>query len=194
MYNAQPAYDLRLATDHSAVNGHLAVSRHLAAEGQRGPDSGVRLHQHVFAQGQRRSEGWSQSHMSEAPISSSLKAIRLGYEIYQTLPPAERGRVGARGRKLASFRKLAAMRGMPVSTLWRALAIYQLYVRFPELGSYRHLGVAHLSVILGVEDQYQLYFMRMAEIERWSRRRLDHEIRSWQAYVSGAQVAPRAES
>ena len=113
-----------------------------------------------------------------APFRSSLhRAIQMGFEIYESLSPAERQGMHLKERKPKSFRALARSRQIPVSTLWRALATYLLYCRYPELERYSHLGVAHVSVILGVADDYQLHFLRKAEVGGWSRRQLERQVK-----------------
>jgi len=110
---------------------------------------------------------------------SLLSVIQRGYHVYSLLPPEARRSLHSRTRKRYPLRDFAKQLGVPVSTLWRWLATYQLYRRFPEIAQYRHLGVAHVSIILGVQAACQLYFLRMAEIKRWSRRTLEGEVRRY---------------
>jgi hypothetical protein len=113
---------------------------------------------------------------------SLLRAIHSGYEVYLALATDDIDGIHRRGRKSQSFRKLAVTSQMAVSTLWRALATYLLYRRHPEIAEYGRLGVGHISVVLSVEEEYQLYFLRNAEIGRWSRRRLNDEVKFYHAY------------
>jgi hypothetical protein len=113
---------------------------------------------------------------------SLLRAIHSGYEVYLALAADDIDGIHRRGRKSRSFRKLANSSQMAVSTLWRALATYLLYRRHPEIAEYCRLGVGHVSVVLSVEEEYQLYFLRNAEIGRWSRRRLNEEVKFYHAY------------
>lgn len=86
----------------------------------------------------------------------------------------------AAGRRRApSFRLIAAQLEAPrgASSVWRAAAIYQLAQRHPELYEYRHLGVGHLAVLLGVHGDLQVALMRQAEQRRWSRRQLEVIVR-----------------
>lgn len=107
-----------------------------------------------------------------------IDVIQRGYALYSALPAVARpsGETGA--SKLPPLRDYARAEGLALSTYWRPVSTYLLYRRFPEIASYRHLGVAHLSVILGVEEPCQLYFIRMTEICRWSRRTLEREVRA----------------
>lgn len=99
-----------------------------------------------------------------------IEVIQRGFALYSALPPvAQQSSNGAR-TKMPPLREFAQEHGLALSTYWRLISTYLLYRRFPEIAHYRHLGVAHLSVILGVEEECQLYFIRMTEICRWSRR------------------------
>jgi hypothetical protein len=108
-----------------------------------------------------------------------IDVIQRGFSLYSALPMVARPS-GDNGRaKLPPLREYAQAEGLALSTYWRLVSTYLLYRRFPEIASYRHLGVAHLSVILGVEEECQLYFIRMTEICRWSRRTLEQEVRAY---------------
>lgn len=136
----------------------------------------------VFPGNARRRNGATTAVRTAKLRPSLLRAIHTGYEVYLALPPDARESIHGRGRKVQSFRKLANNSQMAVSTLWRALSTYLLYRRHPEIAEYVHLGVGHISVVLSVEEEYQLYFLRNAEMGRWSRRRLDDEIKFYHAY------------
>ena len=82
-------------------------------------------------------------------------------------------------RRAVSFRLLAKQLETPkaASSLWRAVAIYRLAERYPELYTYQHLGVAHLSVLLSLRGPVQLALLRKAERMRWSRRKLEAKVK-----------------
>lgn len=108
-----------------------------------------------------------------------IEVIQRGYALYSALPPvAQQSSSGAKA-KMPPLREFAQEHGLALSTYWRLISTYLLYRRFPEIAHYRHLGVAHLSVILGVEEECQLYFIRMTEICRWSRRVLEQEVKAY---------------
>lgn len=108
-----------------------------------------------------------------------IEVIQRGFSLYSALPPvAQRSSNGGR-EKMPPLREFAQEHGLALSTYWRLISTYLLYRRFPEIAHYRHLGVAHLSVILGVEEECQLYFIRMTEICRWSRRVLEQEVKAY---------------
>jgi len=119
-----------------------------------------------------------------------IEVIQRGFALYSALPPvAQKSSNGDKG-KMPPLREFAQEHGLALSTYWRLISTYLLYRRFPEIAHYRHLGVAHLSVILGVEEECQLYFIRMTEICRWSRRVLEQEVK---AYHRNWQWAGRSE-
>ena len=80
--------------------------------------------------------------------------------------PPEAGRKSLRSLVFNTNGELA------LSSAWRAMQIYQLSVRYPEVANYTHLGVGHFSVILGAPREDQLHLMRWAELKHCSRRQL----------------------
>lgn len=120
-----------------------------------------------------------------------IDVIQRGFALYSQLPTVDRPSNDAPRAKVPPLRAYAQAQGLALSTYWRLVSTYLLYRRFPEIANYRHLGVAHLSVILGVEEECQLYFIRMTEICRWSRRVLEQEVRNyhrnWRWGVRGEQ-------
>lgn len=106
-----------------------------------------------------------------APASSSLvRAIELGEHVHRLLE----ARRGAGDSVAVSLKGLVHQMKLPLpmSTLWRALAIYRWSCEDPEIAHCRHLRLGHLSVLLGVEPIYRLPLLRAAEYHRWSRREL----------------------
>ncbi len=127
----------------------------------------------------------------EQPGHSLLTVTQRGYHVYSMLPPEAQRSLHSRTKKRYPLRQFAKQLGVPVSSLWRWLATYLLYQRFPEIAQYQHLGVAHVSIILGVEPECQLYFLRTAETMRWSRRILEGEVRRY--HVAREQARREAE-
>ncbi len=101
-------------------------------------------------------------------------ALQAGRVIFDRVFMSDERLLRARGKKCSSFRKLAAhpRLGMSPSSLWRAVAIFELSRRFPELESYVHTGVGHISVVLGLPASEQFKLLRQCETERWTRRHL----------------------
>jgi hypothetical protein len=110
--------------------------------------------------------------------ASLLRAADTGRALYESLPDNVRATLHLRERKTVSLRKLAASLGIPRSTLWRALAIYQLCDRYPEVREYHHVGVCHLSLVLGLDRDQQIFWLRRVERSRLSRGQLARAIRT----------------
>jgi hypothetical protein len=107
---------------------------------------------------------------------SLAKTIELGRRVLQLADKLG----GATDRPRApSFRLIAKQLEIPrgASSVWRAAAIYRLAERYPELYGYEHLGVGHLAVLLAMRGPLQLALLRKAERLRWSRRKLETQVR-----------------
>lgn len=124
---------------------------------------------------------------------SLLAALTRGQILCNAVLGANGSPKRERGKKCISFRALSATanRGMSSSSLWRAVAIYELSLSFPELTRYRHVGVGHLSVILGVPPAHRIELLRVTEHQRWTRRKLQVVAREIQR--SPAAYAPSRE-
>jgi hypothetical protein len=114
---------------------------------------------------------------SAGGLHSLQWALEIGEMVFQRVFNGDERLLRARGKKNSSFRRLAAdpELGMSPSSLWRAVAIYELSRRFPELAQYVHTGVGHISVVLGLPEPEQYGLLRAAESQRWTRRRLQRE-------------------
>jgi len=114
--------------------------------------------------------------LSNLTRSSHLElALKVGEIVVTRLYGGDLQALRHRGRKEASFRKLAAHRRLPFSpsTLWRDVAIYELVQRMPGLAKTKHLGVAHLRAVVGLPQSVQERLLKAAETERWSKGRLE---------------------
>lgn len=100
------------------------------------------------------------------PQGSLLRAIELGALVESLLDLAPGDKKTLKG--VVHQVELP----FPFTTLWRALAIYRWSREVPEISQCRHIGLAHLSVLLGVPAAHRLSLLRVAEDERWSRRKL----------------------
>lgn len=106
-------------------------------------------------------------------MAPTLELGRRATELRQRLARSSEGGAAASAcRSIVEFGILPA----GASTLWRALAIYRLACRHPELFHYQHLGVAHVSLLLRVRGPLQLALLRRAERRRWSRARLQNRL------------------
>src|SRR5262245_21556894 len=138
-----------------------------------------------------------QQGIEEARAGTSMglsETIELGRRAHEL---AEKLRAGASERRRPpSFRILAKQLGATqgVSSIWRAAAIYRLAQRYPELYTYRHVGVGHLAVLLSLRGPLQLALLRRAERMGWSRRKLEAKVKRIREGAStGIDSALRAE-
>lgn len=122
----------------------------------------------------------------------SLQAsMAVGEIILQQVFDGDARMLRTRGKKCRTFRRLAAHPHLKMSSssLWRAVAVYELSQRFPEIVHYRHTGVGHVSVVFGLPAAEQFRLLRLTEAQRWTRRYLQQvagEVR--RAHRAGGEV------
>jgi len=77
-----------------------------------------------------------------------------------------------------SFRQLARLPGMTMSSasLCRAVAIYELWQRMPELLECERIGVGHVSAVLCLKEDLQITLLKRAQDESWTKARLQKEV------------------
>ena len=104
-------------------------------------------------------------------------ALKVGEIVVEGIYGGDLKALRDRGSKDTSFRKLSAHPRLPFSpvTLWRSVAVYELVQRMPGLAKTKHLGVAHLRAALGLPQSVQEHLLRSAEIERWTKDRLENQ-------------------
>jgi hypothetical protein len=83
-----------------------------------------------------------------------------------------------KGTKNASFRRLARRPDLPMSatSLYRCVAIYDLYKRLPALSEWRHVTVSHARAVLPLGPGMQESMLERAEEKRWSVAKLEAEV------------------
>jgi hypothetical protein len=108
--------------------------------------------------------------------------VRIGQLIVERIYGGNCAKWRSHGRKNTSFRKLSSHPDQPfhASQLSRAVSIYLLTQRGPELTQFAHVGPSHLQEILGLEQGEQDRLLRRVETESWSTRRLREEVRACQ--------------
>lgn len=117
-------------------------------------------------------------HLSRVTRAGSIHgALEIGELIFREVFQSDEQHLRSRGKKGSSLRKLASDPRLNISatTLCRCVAIYELSLRFPELRSFTHVGVGHVSVVLGFTPASQTKLLARAEAEHWSRGRLQAE-------------------
>lgn len=127
-------------------------------------------------------------------------ALDMGSVIVETVFEGDMDRVRVRGTKDYSFRKLAAHPDVPCSraTLWRAVAVYELVRRHPELVRRQHLTLAHIRGVLGLPADLQLSLLVQADELRQPSRWVEAQVARWRdrppnASVNRAEVGPRIQ-
>lgn len=99
-------------------------------------------------------------------------AYDVGRLIVEELYRGDRPEHGGRGR--TTFRKISEeMNGrMSAQALYRCAAIYEMCRDLKLKPKWAHLGMSHLSLLLGLADPQKRRLLREAETGRWSVERL----------------------
>jgi hypothetical protein len=97
-------------------------------------------------------------------------AQKVGEFIVREIYRGDLEALRARGRKDASFRRLARHPQLPCSatTLWRQVSIFELAQRFPGILTTKHFGVSHARAVLGLDPTAQEKLIRACLQQRWS--------------------------
>lgn len=85
----------------------------------------------------------------------------------------------SRSRDDRAYARLRSCRGLPMSTaeLYRSVRIYEICQRLPELAQSK-LSLSHVLVVLSLPPDQQQTFLRRAEREHWTVRRLRKAVSS----------------
>lgn len=108
--------------------------------------------------------------------SSLSQVLQLGElifrEVYESRPALLH-----KGARQASLRRLAAHPDVPcqVTTLWRAVSVYEMSLRLPQVFDLKDIGVSHLRAVIGLPGHVQEHLLITAAQERWPKRRLERE-------------------
>jgi hypothetical protein len=107
--------------------------------------------------------------------NSPKDVLRLGELVYRELYGG--GRALQQKDRHASLRRIAAHPDVPfkVTTIWRAVSVYEMSLRLPHLLHAPGLGVSHLRAVIGLEPAHQELLLTLAARERWTKRRLEQE-------------------
>lgn len=108
--------------------------------------------------------------------SSTEQILRLGEIVHRVL----RAEDGARSEtsQKASLRRIAALPGVPfkVTTLWRAVSVYEMSLRMPHLLAVKGLGISHLRAVIGLDPSDQELLLTQAAKKDWTKRQLENEV------------------
>ena len=127
---------------------------------------------------------YARASSSPARGRPSLRAaLKLGAEVHQKLSPSHRHQDGWQPtvESVRQYVSSDTSRRASASSVWRALAIFRLSLRFPAIAHCQHLGVGHFSALLGAPEAYQWALTCRAEFERWTRKRLQNEVKALKA-------------
>jgi hypothetical protein len=104
--------------------------------------------------------------------------INVGRLVLERVYGGDTNRWHSRGRKRASFRKLATHPRLPFSraNLCRAVGIYVLCLRRPEVLELQGVGPCHLREIIGLDADVQDRLLAQTAKLGWSVRRLHDEV------------------
>jgi hypothetical protein len=104
--------------------------------------------------------------------------LRVGELILERLYGGNVTRWHARHRKDISFRKLQRHPDLPfkASTLSRAVSMYLLSRRRPDLLQMQNVSQSHLQEVLNLDTELQDYLLGRVEGERWSVQKLRSEV------------------
>lgn len=105
--------------------------------------------------------------------NSPEQMLRLGELVHRLLKSSD----GSEGDQRASLRRIAAHPGVPfkVTTIWRAVSVYEMSLRLPHLLGVSGLGISHLRAVIGLDPADQEHLLTQASRERWTKRRLERE-------------------
>jgi hypothetical protein len=121
-------------------------------------------------------------------------ALEVGEFVVREIFQGDLAAVRARGRKHASFRRLAAHPHLPcsASTLWRQVAIFELAQRFPGIvRNNKQFGVAHARAVLGLAAATQESLIRSCLQQRWTSRELEAQANVYRANEAAKTRSPR---
>lgn len=123
-----------------------------------------------------------------------VDALNVGRVIVEELYAGERPEHGRRGR--TTFRKIAAdLDGrMSAQALYRCAAIYEMCRDLNLKPTWEHVGMSHLSLVLGLSGAQQKRLIGQAEKQGWSVERLRNEatrLRATRKARKGRKPLPR---
>jgi hypothetical protein len=125
----------------------------------------------------------------------TMLMVKVGKLVLERLYGGDVNLWHARGRKDASFRKLAERPRLPFSraNLARAVGIYVLSLRRPDLFELQDVGPCHLREILTLEPAVQDRLLAQTTAQQWSVCRLHNEIQQLRSSDPSAHAADRLE-
>lgn len=95
-------------------------------------------------------------------------ALEVGEIVFRRVFDGDIEAVRAHGPKHASFRQLALHPELPMSAtgLWRAVTMFELSQRMPQLKRCKHIGASHIHAVLGLPPRDQERLLARAERQK----------------------------
>lgn len=120
-------------------------------------------------------------------------ALNVGEIVFRHVYRGDVELVRRHGPKNDSFRRLTRHPGVGMSTssLWRAVATYELSLRMPLLRKSKHLSITHVRAVLGLPPRAQERLLERAERERLPASLLEAEAASARTGQGGRPAKPR---
>ncbi|MBK7578660.1 MAG: hypothetical protein IPI67_00505 [Myxococcales bacterium] len=103
-----------------------------------------------------------------ARVGTLEMALSIGEIVFRRIFHGDAELLRLNGPKEVSFTQLADRSDLGISraNLWRAVGIYELSLRHPQLRESKHLGVTHVRAVLGLPARDQDRLLARAERER----------------------------
>ncbi len=119
-------------------------------------------------------------------------ALRVGQIVVQHFYGGNLHVWRQRGNRCPSLRRLARHPDLPFSAaaLYRAVAIYELCSRLPDVATWKHVGASHLRTVLPLPAPDQERLLKSAEEEQWTVSALSTEVRELRRCVRGRRGRP----
>ncbi len=101
--------------------------------------------------------------------------LRLGEIVHRALRVS--GDDSQENAQKASLRRIAAHPDVPfkVTTIWRAVSVYEISLRLPHLLQVEGLGISHFRAVIGLRPSDQEELLSRASREGWTKRQLERE-------------------
>lgn len=95
-------------------------------------------------------------------------ALEVGEIVFRRVFGGDMDSVRKHGPKHASFRQLALHPDLPMSAtgLWRAVTMFELSQRMPQLKRCKHIGASHIHAVLGLPPRDQERLLTRAERQK----------------------------
>ena len=125
------------------------------------------------------------------PANTPEQILRLGELVYGVMRATAAD--SSERAKRSSLRRIAAHPDVPfkVTTIWRAVSVYEMSLRIPHLFGVEGLGISHLRAVIGLDPADQERLLTQAARERWTKRQLEREASKFRDGSRGRRPLPQ---